>query len=84
MENTVPKYGNTLGSAYTGSVPFRTVQMGTLRRAFTWDALEPFQMELLAETQMGPLTKSIPFGTVPRKVSCKRVEQRFHAGTARK
>ena len=36
-----------------------------------------------SRTQMGPLTKSIPLGIVPRKVSCKRVE-RFQRGTARK
>ena len=35
-----------------------------------------------SRTQMAALTKSIPFGTVPRKVSCKRVE-RFQMGTAR-
>ena len=35
-----------------------------------------------SRAQMDPLTKSIPFGTVPRKVSCKRAE-RFQMGTAR-
>ena len=39
----------TLGSVYTGSVPFGTVPKWVrLGLAFTGDPLEPFQMELLA------------------------------------
>ena len=65
-----------LGSVYTGPVPF-----GTVPKWYTGPT-GTVPNGTASRTQMGPLTKSIPFGTAPRKVSCKRVEQ-FQMGKAR-
>ena len=65
-----------------GSIWNRT-QMGTFRPCVYTGPAGTVPNGAASRTQMGPLTKAIPFGTVPRKVSCKRVE-RFQTGTARK
>ena len=65
-----------------GSICNRT-QMGTFRPCVHTGPTGTVPNGTASRTQMGSLTKAIPFGTVPRKVSCKRVE-RFQTGTARK
>ena len=65
-----------------GSIWNRT-KMGTFRPCVYTGPTGTVPNGTTSRTQTGPLTKSIPFGTVPRKVSCKRVE-RFQMGTARK
>ena len=57
--------------------------MGTFRPCVYTGPAGTLPYGTASRTEMGPLTKSIPFGTIPRLVSCKRVD-RFQTGTARK
>ena len=61
----------------------KRTQMGTFRPCVYTGPAGNVPNGTASRTQMGPLTKAIPFGTVPRKVLCKRVG-RFQTGTARK
>ena len=61
-----------------GSIWNRT-QLSTLRLCLYTGPAGTVPIGTASRTQMGPLTESIPFGTVTRKVLCKWVE-RFQNG----
>ena len=73
-----------LGSVYTGLAPFRTLpERVHLGLAFTWDPLEPFQMELLAVLKWVHLRSRSHLESYPERSAINRLE-RFQMGTARK